>query len=81
MEKRDNALLVENISFLAHEGSLHLVNRLLEELFVLSDQEFLDALEAALALSDRIDLNAFDENLNERCRLREFSPSKRQTVE
>ena len=81
MEKRDDALLVEHISFLAHEGSLHLVNRLLEELFVLSDQEFLDALETALALSDRIDLDAFDENLNERCRLREFSPCKRQTVE
>ena len=52
VEERDDALLVEDIGLLADEWSLHLVDGLLEELFVFANQQFLDALEATFALRD-----------------------------
>ena len=67
MEQGHNTLLVKDIGFLADEGSFHFVDGLLEEFFVLSDQQFLDALQAALPLSDRINLDALDKHLDQRC--------------
>ena len=66
VEEGHDAALVVHVSLLAYERSLHLVDGLLEELFVLSDQEFLDALQSAFSLSDRIDLDALNKYLDQR---------------
>jgi len=81
VEKSHDALLVVHIGLLAHEGRLHLVDRLLEELFVLSDQQFFYTLQATLALRDGVNLNAFDQHLNQGGRLGELSPGQRQTIQ
>ena len=50
MEKGHDTFLVVYVSLLANERVLHFVNGLLEELLVLSDQEFLDVLKSAFSL-------------------------------
>ena len=52
MEKGYDAFLIVNIGFPANEWSLHLVDGLLEELFVLSNEQFLDILKTAFTLRD-----------------------------
>ena len=81
VEQSHDSFLVKDVCLLADKGSLHLVDWLLEELFVLSDQEFFDALQASFPLGDRVDLDAFDKHLDQRSRLREFGPSQGQGVE
>ena len=44
MEERNDALLVVNICFVAHVWVLHLVDGLLEELFILANKQFLNTL-------------------------------------
>ena len=58
VEEGHDAALVVHVSLLAYERSLHLVDGLLEELFVLSDQQLLDTLQSTFSLSDRVDLDA-----------------------
>jgi len=65
VEKRHDTLLVEYVSFLALDRIFHFVDRLLEVLFVFTDEQLLDALEAALALRNRIDLDTLHEHLDE----------------
>lgn len=74
VEEGHNAFLVVDIGLFAYEGSLHLVDRLLEEFLVLSDQQLLDVLQATFSLGDRVDLDALDEDLDERSGLRELRP-------
>ena len=81
LEQGHDALLVEDIGLLAHERSLHLVDGLLEELLVFSDEQFLNVLEAALPLADRVDLDTLDEDLDQGSGLRELGPCQRQAVE
>ena len=66
VEECHDAALVVHVSLLAYERGLHLVDGLLEELFVLSDQQLLDALQSAFSLSDRVDLDALYKYLNQR---------------
>ena len=58
VEECHDAALVVHVSLLAYERGLHLVDGLLEELFVLSDQQLLDTLQSTFSLSDRVDLDA-----------------------
>ena len=81
VEKRHDALLVVHVSLLPDERVLHLVDRLLEKLLVLSDQQFLDALKPSFSLRDRVDLDAFDQDLDQRGGLWELGPRQRQVVE
>lgn len=60
MEESHDTFLVVNVGFLAHIWAFHLVNGLLEELFVLPNKQFLDILKASFSLRDRVDLDALD---------------------
>lgn len=81
LEQGHYAFLIKDIGLLAHERCFHLVNGLLEELFVLSDEQFFNVLKTAFTLADRVNLDALDEDLDQGCRLRELSPSQRQAIE
>ena len=52
LEEGHDAFLIKDIGLLAHERSFHLVNGLLEELFVLPDEEFFNVLKTTFALAD-----------------------------
>ena len=52
MEECNYTLLIEDIGLLTHIWMLHLVERLLEELFVLSHKQFANGLQSALSLGD-----------------------------
>ena len=67
MEESYDTFLVVDISLLANERILHLVDWLLEELFVLSDEEFLDVLQSTFSLGYRVDLDTFNKNLDQGC--------------
>ena len=64
VEQGNNTFLVVHVSLFANEWALHLVDWLLEELLILPDEQLLDVLKAVSSLRDRVDLNAFDQNLN-----------------
>ena len=81
MEKGHDATLVVDVCLLADERILHLVDLLLEVFLVLTSQQLLNALKSTFALSDRIDLNALDEHLDQWSGLWELSPSQWQAVE
>ena len=80
MEKSHYSFLVESVSLFTNEWAFHFVDRLLEELFVLTNKQFLDALQATFALSNGVNLDALYQNLNQRSWLREFSPGQWQTI-
>ena len=80
-EQSYNTSLVINIGTLANKWVLHLVNLLLKVLLVFACEKLFDVLKTAFTLRDRVYLNALDENLDQGCRLREFSPSQRHTVQ
>ena len=52
VEESHDTFLVKDISFLSDERSLHLVDRLLEELLILTNQKLLDSLKSTLTLRD-----------------------------
>lgn len=81
VEQRHNTSLVKHISPLANIGVLHLVEWLVEEFLVLSDEELSNGGQLALTLCDGVNLDALNEHLDERSRLRELSPSERQALE
>ena len=81
VEKRNYSFLVEDISSFANKRVLHLVESFLEILLVFADQKFADGLKLALTLSDGVDLDAFNEDLDQRGRFRELSPCERQAAQ
>lgn len=52
VEQGHDTLLVVDVGFLANVGVLHFVNGLLEEFFVLSNEQFLYVLQSSLPLGD-----------------------------
>ena len=46
MEQSHNSFLIVHISFLANKWTLHLIDRLLEKLLILSDEQLSNALKA-----------------------------------
>ena len=63
-EQGHDASLVVHIGSLSNERVLHLIDVLLEILFVLPSEQLFDALEAAFTLCDRVNLNALDQHLD-----------------
>ena len=80
-EKGHDATLVVDVRLLTDERILHLVDLLLEVFLVLTSQQLLNALKSTFSLSNRIDLNALDEHLDQWSGLWELSPSQWQAVE
>ena len=81
VKEGDDAFLVEHIGFLANEGILHFVESLLEVLLELADEQLADVRQLALALRYRVDLNAFNEHLDQGSALRELCPCQRKAAQ
>jgi len=75
------SFLIADVRLLPHERLLHLVERSMEEFLVLFDKDLTDLLQFALPLRNLIDVDALNEDLDERGGLWVLRPCQREGVQ